>query len=442
MCSTVAPDDLCASACHRTSPAWRVSETVTNDHRDENTAHPTAHPTAHAPDVSPAAGSAAPALARPLRRYYRPNTEPRPVRFAPVRSQDGQGWHLTTPDGAASTVTAWTSPAAWLESLAATLATAEGEALRAQFRIRAATVLDVARVETRAADARTGRNVCTAHETVAAEVGCSVSTVRRARDLITALGHAVTLAGGRYLTAAEREEARAAHGCRQVRAASTRALTMPRPRPNEHLPRRGEFFSSLPSRSGLPSRAHALDRAATRPQDQPSKTTTRPEGQPRRRRPCSGSVPKPPRPLWVQYLAAGLAERLPWLTQGRHIGALCDVLTAANVPAGWTAATLLATIDQGNTERGLYALRAHQQRNPLALFAHQLRRALAEHPTPPATAPAAVTRSMRTEHAARIAEDAAARAAAVPPTSGYLAARAALRASRATTTSETTTSAR
>ncbi|NYJ76589.1 hypothetical protein HNR15_003607, partial [Allobranchiibius huperziae] len=104
---------------------------------------------------------------------------------------------------------AWTSPEAWLEQLRAALLSPEGIEATATDRIRAATVLDVAAVEARAANARTGRDVCTAHETVATVVGCSVATVRRARAVLQRIGYAVTLTPGRYLTAAERLEANA-----------------------------------------------------------------------------------------------------------------------------------------------------------------------------------------------------------------------------------------
>ena len=65
----------------------------------------------------------------------------------------------------------WSSAAHWLETLAAALRTPQGEELRAAAKVSADTLIDVAAVDARAADSRTGRGVTTAHETVAKALG-------------------------------------------------------------------------------------------------------------------------------------------------------------------------------------------------------------------------------------------------------------------------------
>lgn len=181
--------------------------------------------------------------------------------------------------------------------MAIALATAEGQQIRRAHQVSAATVRAVARADA-AADYRSGRGVATAHATVARRIRRCPRSVAAARAVLAALGLSVIVAAGRYLTASERAAARAVHGRRQVRAASTRALTLPRRAWTIYnLPRRGkETPTKLRSRR-VTKRAHTRARAA-RPRNHP---------------------------LWWQRLAAGLAQRLPWLARG-HIGHLIDAL--------------------------------------------------------------------------------------------------------------------
>jgi hypothetical protein len=242
------------------------------------------------------------------------------------------------------------------------LDTPQGCAALKQARISSGLVLRVAGQDADHADHHTGRDVATAHETVAELLDVAKITVRRARSVLEALGFAVTVVAGRYLTTAERETAHAHHGGHQLRCASVRALTIPRGCTSyrrEHLPRRG-WSEPLASRTKcLPSGAQA--------------------------RPGTSAMrkPRPPRSLAVQRLAAKLVQRLPWLARG-HIGALCDVLAAHGLDEdGWTAQDVIEHLDARNRGRGLYSIPGSRQRNPLGLFRSQLQDALTTVTEPP-----------------------------------------------------------
>ncbi len=308
-----------------------------------------------------------PAAANRTRRYYRPSTGPRDVRSALARSCRGRAWRPVNGPTLPASVPVWSSAGHWLETLAAALQTREGEELRAAARVRADTLIDVAAADARAADSRTGRGVTTAHETVAKALGCSAKTVQRARSLLEALGFARTVVLGRYLTADERADARAHHGGDQRRMASERALLVPRSLSNVHLPRGGCVISDVRSRTEVPKRADARSGAATR---QPGTKGSSP------------SCPSRP-PIAIQRLAAGLAQRLPWLARG-HIGSLCRTLAALGLDdTGWSAHDVIEMLDHRNLTLGLYSLPATTQRDPLALFAHQVRAALDDVEEPP-----------------------------------------------------------
>lgn len=328
---------------------------------------------------------------RPTRRYYRPSCGPRDVRSAIARSCRGRAWRPAQGPTLPASVPVWSSAAHWLETLAAALQTTEGEKLRAAAKVSADTLIDVAAADARAADSRTGRGVTTAHDTVANALGCSAKTVQRARSLLEALGFARTVVLGRYLTADERAAAHAHHGGHQRRMASERALLVPRSLSNVHLPRGGCLSSHVPSHSDVPKRADTRTGAAGR---QESTTANRHR---RTSRP----------PIGVQRLAAGLAQRLPWLARG-HIGSLCHTLLALGLDdTGWTAHDVIDMLDRRNVALGLYSPASGSQRDPLALFAHQVRAARADVQEPPRLRRGREAAARATEHARQRAEQAA-----------------------------------
>lgn len=319
-------------------------------------------------------------------------------------------WTLPAPAGAYSELPAWSSAEVWFDALLDVLATPAGEECRAAAKVGRDTLLRVAYADRKAADQATGRGVATAHETVAAQLGMSAKTVQRVRRLIERLGLAVTVVEGRYLTTAERAAATARHGGRQDRAASTRALIMPRevgmvadrrPVENVHLPSPGRVKSSSPVRKYSPTRALARTRKATAAR-RPAKTTGK-----------TLIRSTKPRTLAVQQLAAELARRMPWLVRdGRHVGHLCDALDRQQlVQRGWTSQQILDRIDTYNRSTSTRTADPVAQRDPVSYLVWMLRRAIAPDDLSPSVEAAerrdrnlAARRSATAEAAARRAQ--------------------------------------
>lgn len=318
-------------------------------------------------------------------------------------------WSLPAPEGVYGALTAWPSAAAWFDAVMDALRSAEGETARRRAKVAPDTLLRVAYADRAAADQATGRGVSTAHETVAARLGMSAKTVQRARRLMEALGLAVTVAEGRYLTTAERREAQLRHGGHQLRAASTRALTMPagyRPPPSAHVAagdRQSVENVQLPPRRGVKGSSHLIENSLTRARSRPRKATA--SRRPAETKMLRAMTPSGPRGIDVQRLAAGLIARMPWLDRGgRHIGRLCALIERHGLAGqGWTARALVEAIDRGRVQLGVGLLDVDAQRDPLRYFAWLL------GGTVPAGAPSpsAVLRDESRERARRQAIEAA-----------------------------------
>lgn len=277
-----------------------------------------------------------------------------------------------------ATIPCWLSRQQWLEQLEAALETVEGVALCRRSKrdwVSPRTVLCVARVDAGTAEKTEGRLVRTSHRTVARHLGIGAVTVQNARRVIEQLGFAVTITAGRYLSEAERTQAKAHHGNRQIRVASERVLTTPRPQASPPLPRRGPVGHLPHPDLGSPKRANA--RAA-----QKSTTNTPVARRKRTHTParCPQSYDRA-----LQTLAAKLALRVPWLGRG-HLGALCQTLALAGVdPTRWDVPGLLGAIDERNRALGWDASIPETQHRRLRLLAHQLAQvipAYADAPTP------------------------------------------------------------
>ena len=176
-------------------------------------------------------------------------------------------------------------------------------------RVSRRALMAVARANAAAADHATGRWVATANATVARLTGLCERTVQYARATLVHLGLCRVVATGRYLTADERRTAARTHGGRQMRAASTRVLTMSCAIVCA-LPRRGHHYRKVKFLDGHQRTRRRVRRPAT-----PEK-----------------------KPLWLQKLAA-----------------------------------LLDAMNRRNRRLGLDVPCADDQHNPLGLFIHQAR---------------------------------------------------------------------
>ena len=257
----------------------------------------------------------------------------------------------------------------------------------------------VARADAQVADHRTGRSVTTSHQTVARRIGSCSKTVQRARELLAALGLAVVVTPGRYLTRAERRTAWEATGRRIIRVASTRVLTLAQHLVEHvHLPRRGSGTLLRSRQLVVTKRARPRSGA---PKDNEPALLSKNLSTPRRAPPRAGA-PKDnePRPLWLQLLAAALVSRLGHLARAgtTHIGHLCNALDQAGVTPEWAglspnvdqlspserttaaevaAARIIDALDQRNKAAGLLSLPADCQHHPIALLVHQIRHLIA-----------------------------------------------------------------
>lgn len=322
---------------------------------------------------------------------------------------------MPAPAGAYSSVAVWPSATAWFDAVMDVLATGDGETARRRAKVARDTLLRVAYADRQAADQRTGRGVATAHETVAVKLGMSAKTVQRARLLLEALGLAVTVVEGRYLTTAERAEATGRHGGYQVRAASTRALTLPAsyraPAPSAPRDAHAGAVESvhLPPVRGVNTSPHLLERSPTRAHSRTLRPTASRRAALTKSRRILG--PEVPRGIEVQRLAAELVRRMPWLARERHIGVVCDLLDRLGVVrGGWTVSGLLDAIERHVATAGVRLAAIDDQRDPVAYLSWLLRSAVPEGTLSPTAVLGDERRERLVRQAAQLEADRAARA--------------------------------
>jgi len=283
----------------------------------------------------------------------------------PVIRPTARSWALPAPDGAYARVLAWNGRAKFLDAVMDDLATPGGEQARKTERIKASTYLKFAALWAESADSGTGRGVTLSRATTAQKAGMSVSTTERAQRLLTARGFSVTVAVGRHLTTAERLSARHTHGKHQAKAASTRALTLPRHcfMKNEDLSRRDKAFkNSHLLKIKQNQRARGKRTAAPRPNSQYQPSTAK-----------SGAGRTGYRP-WseTEYrFAVTFSSYFPWLQRSRHPASVCGMLKRAGiVTSRWTPADLKRRIDAGIPRAWIkMVIDPGEQRDPLAYMA-------------------------------------------------------------------------
>jgi hypothetical protein len=281
-------------------------------------------------------------------------------------NQRGNSWSLPIPDGTYSRTPTWTSRTHWQHQVRTLLNSPTGTTLCTKHTISTEAVFAVAVIHASLAENATGRSVTASRETIARRAGVSTSTVKRARRVLTALGVAVELVRGRYLSRLEAMAAESHHGRRQFRAASTWALTTPRSvaaavTPPSTKPRR-------PSRAALRTNAY---RSRTTTRNHPQSGTRDPLSpsggfalkalafkiSPTRAQPHAGKTTHQPtttpRPLHVQRAAAELIAHAPTLKPAGHIGTICDTLQQTGIDTTrWTGRDIAHQLTTDTQQRG------------------------------------------------------------------------------------------
>lgn len=269
-----------------------------------------------------------------------------------TRVQPGDRSWMLLPQQSLSRIPAWRSRAHWLQAVAVALAMPDGRAVLRHEQTSYRSVLRVARADAFTADHRTGRSVATSHQTVAIRTHLSAGTVQKARRVLSRIGFMRTVVCGRYLTSQERAAAQDHHGGRQIRAASTRVLSLPAfaaGYSSGHLSRRDQYVYRRTVLINFPTRASARE-AASRPQQRRIKK------------------PLPPVPLADQFFAAKLRQRLGWLKGDFHTLAIARVLIEENVDVSkWTIEKFIRAIDSAAARSGGFPDWNTIQR-PLAFF--------------------------------------------------------------------------
>lgn len=324
---------------------------------------------------------------RPTRRRRR-DRRPTSELYTP-NPRTGFSWAREPEAGTQGRIPCWATRSRWLKLLETELSGETAADVLKKHHAAPHTVYRIARMDAAAADTTTGRNVRTAHATVARALGCSVDTVRRARRVLRDLGFSVEVVRGRYMTTEEREAAARERGSRQRRFASTRCLTIP-----------ARCRAMHPYPCGVNSSGHSTSRrvpstrlrAAGTSKDQPKST------------PLTRRIP----PLGVQKITARLVQRMPWLDRGRsgHLMGLSRGLVACGVTEEWTTQDLMNAVEADHQGLGLLSLPPDSQKNPRALLLHQIKRAITGK-EPPARARRAAEDARRVARAAEIAQRAA-----------------------------------
>lgn len=327
-------------------------------------------------------------------------------------------WAPETPEGAYSKLPCWRSRRHWMQALARALVTDAGRKQLATKKLGRQTVLRVADCDASYADVETGRELRTAHETVAQKLDLTRDTVKHARRILTRLGFMRTVLEGRYLTTAERQQARAAHGGMQLRIASTRALTVP----YEYAVK--TVSTPLVRRTKVLRLSH-LDKYS------PTRAQSAPEGAASRRAKTRMKKPFPAASSRALHLARRLMRELRGiLHQCTRPAELARVLDATPGAIDLSPRQLIDALDARNVALGQDALT--HVKNPAGWLRRALPIALAVRETTPAP-PASRPRSTWAPEAQRV-QAAQAKAARETPAgrAEVAAAKDAIRALRST----------
>ncbi|TSD40454.1 replication protein [Rhodococcus sp. KBS0724] len=322
----------------------------------------------HIIDGQPAASTPAPPTDDEWDRTVRQATEnvARIETLNATSNQRGNSWALPVAEGQHARTPTWTSRPHWQHQVRTLLNSPNGTQLCKTHTVSTETVFAVAVTHAHHADSKTGRSITASRNTIATRAGVSISAVKRARRVLTALGVAIELVRGRYLQKIESMAAEAHHGHRQFRAASVWALISPRTAVTTITAPFKELRK--PSRATLRTAEH---RARTAPRTSPQNSGRGPlspswgfvlpslvfkfsptHAHTRAGKPKNTQKPTP-RPIELQRTAAQLIAHIPALKTTRHVGQICDVLDQAGIdPARWTGRDIARELTADTQTRG------------------------------------------------------------------------------------------
>ena len=302
----------------------------------------------------------------PWRSSATPHTHKRPQKWripqnltlseqAPVALKLGASWKplaegprpepLVHPkiytQGRCGHIPVWYTRESWLYSVRKAFRSPAGRAHRARLGgLSERSFMAVMHADAATADHRTGRNLYTAHSTVAARTKLSVQVVQRARQICEHLGLSATIDPGRHLPAADRELRRTRTGkfILQIRKAATRVLTMPArivaSLPADLQPR--AWIEYPPRRGSKTSLSSPFSLTNARSRVQATNQTSRKK------------TPQAPASMDARRLAARLAAQNRRLIPDRSLVKLSQVLETrlGTDLQAWTAPKLIERIDQ------------------------------------------------------------------------------------------------
>ncbi|MCX5046700.1 replication protein [Aldersonia sp. NBC_00410] len=278
-------------------------------------------------------------------------------------AQRGASWARPVDPAAQSAVPVWTGRTAWLEQVRTVLGTDAGiRALGAQ-QLSARRCLLVADAMAACAQTRTGRGVTAAVETIAGKAAVSKATAKRARRVLRAIGMAVEMVIGGWLSTIERQAAEAHHGGRQIAVGSVWHLTSPGPvvaatavAPVSR-PRRSASRGRVRSVSRIAGAARGQGKRRADPLSSSSlfgRSSSFDLSSPTRERAGKVTSPDSTRSIGCQKAAAELLRHCPTLDNPRlHIGAVCDLLAEFGLDDGrWSGREIAAELTRDTVSRG------------------------------------------------------------------------------------------
>lgn len=306
-------------------------------------------------------------------------------RINSASGQKGRTWSIPVPANAQSAAPVWSGRDKWQRQVREILNTLAGTHLCKLHHVDPERVYAVAVTMARSADHRTGRRVTASRTLLADRAGVSLTVLKRARRVLSALGMAQEMVRGRLLRTIERWAAEAHHGRRQTKATSVWALLSPK----------SAVICSAP---GSPAPGAAV--SPTAPPEATSCTPIHPQPDGRGPQSLGGSfsscssvkknnttrararvasngrpVDREPRPITLQRAAADLLRHAPVLKTLGHIGAVCDALRAHSVDtARWTGRDIAQTLSEDTKRRGWTWPDAGTLRDPVKFLRWRLAR--------------------------------------------------------------------